>query len=83
MSATAYQLRRRQAAAQDIVAQLGTAALRRQFIKAVPFAIAAPDGDALYAAIAGHTDPPALLALAEEITSSKRRRPRRRKTETK
>ena len=40
MTATAFQLRRRQAAAESIVAQLGTAALCKQFIKAAPLAIA-------------------------------------------
>lgn len=81
MSATAYQLRRRQAAAESIVARFGTAALRKQFIKAAPLACTTPTADALYDAIAGYTDPPGLLALADDIISPKRR-PRRRKTET-
>ena len=82
MTATAHQLRRRRAAADTIVARLDTAALRKCFVAAAPLASATPATDALHAAIAGYTDYPALLALADDITSSKRRRPRGRKTET-
>ena len=82
MTATAHQLRRRRAAAESIVARLGTAALRTRFIKAAVLACPTPAADALHAAIAGYTDTPALLALADEITSPRRRRRRRRKTET-
>ena len=80
MTATAHQLRRRRAAAETIVARLGTAALRQRFIKVAPLACPTT-ADALYAAIAGYTDPPALLALADDIAPPKRRRARRGKTE--
>ena len=83
MTATAHQLRRRRAAADIIVARLGTASLQKRFVEAAPLAIASPATDALHAAIAGYTDYPTLLGLAEELAPPKRRRPRRRKTETK
>jgi len=81
MTATAHQLRRRREAAETIVIRLATAPLRKRFIKAAPLVCPTPAADALYAAIAGYTDPPTLLALAENIATPKRRRPRRPKTE--
>lgn len=82
MTATAFQLRRRRAAADRIVSQLTTQARRKRFIDAAPIVCDKSDIDALYDAIAGHTDSPLLLALADDIASPKRRTPRRRKTET-
>lgn len=82
MSATAFQLRRREAAAARIVARLGTATQRRQFAEVARLSDAAASAETLYHAVAAHTDPPALLALAEDIIAPRRRRSRRRKTET-
>lgn len=82
MSATAFQLRRRQAAAEAISARLGTASLRRRFIAAVPLDCAEASADALRRAILGFADPQALVALAEDIAAPKRRRARRRRTKT-
>ena len=81
MTATAHQRRRRHEAADTIVARFGTTALRKQFVKAGPLDVTTPTADTLYAAIAAYTDPSVLLALADEIATTKRRRPRRRKTE--
>ena len=82
MTATAHQLRRRRAAAESIVARLGTASLRSRFVEAAVLACPMPAADALYTAIAGYTNTPALLALADDIAPPKRRRRRRRRTET-
>lgn len=81
MTATAHQLRRRREAAETIVARLATAAQRKRFIEAAPLVCTTPTADALYHVIAGYTDHPALLSLADDIAAPKRRRPRRSKTE--
>lgn len=81
MTATTHQLRRRLEAAETIVARLGTAAQRKRFVKAAPLVCPTSAAAALYAAIAGYTDSPALLALADAIAPPKRRHPRRPKTE--
>lgn len=83
MTATAHQLRRRRAAAATIVERLATTRTRDRFIKAAPLVCFPPTADALYRAIAGYTNSPALLALADEIAPPKRHRARRRNTELK
>ena len=81
MSVTAFQLRRRQAAAEEITGQLDTAARGRRFVKAAALICADMSPGALHAAIAAHTDPAALTALAKDIASAKRRSARRPKPE--
>ncbi|MDH3738619.1 MAG: hypothetical protein OER92_05445 [Alphaproteobacteria bacterium] len=81
MTATAYQLRRRLAAADAIVARLFTVRSRKQFIEVAPLVCSSYTPNALHRAIAGYTDLPKLLALADDIAPPKRRRMRRRNTE--
>ena len=74
MSATAFQLRRRQEAAALIIEQLKTTRNRRRFADAAPIHCAEPSAEAVYAGIASYTDPSELLALAADIARPKRRR---------
>ena len=81
MTATAHQLRRRRAAADAILERLPTVRARNRFIEVAPLVCSPPTADVLYRAIAGYTDSPTLLALADDIAQPNRNRYRRRKTE--